>query len=145
MGKQKGHAEKSGKTAAGEECFRLPRAEFLVEAVQDNPERHLADLITNEPCCLSGRATLQVEDDAMQGAGMQAGDFVVVQEQDAYEYGSIVAVQLGNRTLVRRFSHAAGRHHLHCDPPSRQVLIVEEHTPDFRILGQVVQLIKEIK
>lgn len=128
-----------------EEFFQLPRAEYMVEDLQGDRSRQIGDLVTNPSQHISGRFTVPVNDNSMQGADIKAGDYVVVKKEDAYPEGCILAVQLGNRQMVRRYSRVAGRIHLQCDPPSRQIIIVEDHTPDFSILGQVVQVIREIK
>ncbi len=130
---------------SNEEFFRVPRAEYLMEEMEEIRSRHLGDLVTNPTIQVSGRFTLKVNDDSMNGADIRGGDFVVVEEHEGYPEGCILAVQLGNRQLVRRYSRTGGRIKLQCDPPSRQILIVEDHTPDFRILGQVVQVIREIR
>lgn len=128
-----------------EEFFQLPRAEFLVDEMQNTNLRHIGDLVANSPRRLSHRFTMKIDTNDMKGADIRADDYVVVEEQTIYPEGCILAVQLGNRQLIRRYSRARGRIHLLCDPPSGQIIIVEEHIPDFRILGQVVQVIREIR
>ncbi len=129
---------------AGEEFFRLPRAEFLVEEIQQDRGRHMGDLVNNSSHRLSHRFTMTAGDNCMQGADIRPGDHVVVEKRSRYAEGTILAVQLGNKQLVRRYFRTGGRIHLQCDPPSKQIIIVEEHTPDFQILGQVIQIIREI-
>lgn len=128
-----------------QEFFQLPRAEYLVEELQENRDRHIGDLVTNSSHRMSNRFTLEAGDNCMQGAGIRQGDHLVVEKKDRYGESSILAVQLGNRQLVRRYFHTGGRIQLQCDPPSKQIIIVEEHTPDFQILGQVIQIIREIR
>ncbi len=133
------------KQKTGEEFFQLPRAEFLMEEVRENEIDQIGDLATNPSVHVSNRFTLLVMDNCMVGADIREGDYVVVEVQPGYPEGCLLAVQLGNQRLVRRYTRVEGRIHLHCDPPGKQVIIVEEHTPDFHILGQVVQVIREIK
>jgi SOS-response transcriptional repressor LexA len=128
-----------------EEFFRLPRGEFLIEEVQNSRYRQIGDLVTNTSRHMANRFTLQAGDNCMEGADLREGDYVVIEKKNHYEEGSILAVQLGNKQLIRRYFRAGGRIHLQCDPFSKQIIVVEEHTPDFRILGQVVQVIREIK
>ncbi|GAB4380140.1 MAG: hypothetical protein Kow0042_30030 [Calditrichia bacterium] len=130
---------------SGEEFFRLPRAEFFIEDIQTDAPRQIGDLVRNSAHIMENRFTLQLTDDHMQGADLRSGDYVVVEQQATYPEGSILAVQLGNRQFIRRYTRVGGRIHLQCDPPSKQIMIVEENTPDFHILGQVVQVIREIK
>ncbi|GAB4341009.1 MAG: hypothetical protein Kow0037_27280 [Calditrichia bacterium] len=130
-------------TAAGaEEFFRLPRAEFLVDAVENG---QIGEQVTNLSQRVANRFTVEVNDNHMSGAGIEAGDYVVVSRQPHYADGSIVAVQLGQQRLVRRLSRIGGRIYLHCDPESKQVIIVDEKAPDFKILGQVMQIIRQIQ
>lgn len=129
----------------GEEFFQLPRAEYLAEEMRESGARHIGDVVTNTPLHINNRLTVPVTDNSMENADIRENDYVVVESQVGYPEGCILAVRLGNRQLVRRYRRVNGRIHLQCDPPSKQVIIVEEHTPDFRILGQVRQVIREIK
>jgi DNA polymerase V len=127
-----------------EEFFRLPRAEYLIEDLRDGKTRQIGDLVANSSRQIANRFTLEVTDDCMTGADIRNGDHIVVEKKSSYPEGSIVAVRLGNKQIIRRYFRTSGRIHLQCDPPSKQIIVVEEHTPDFRILGQVSQIIREI-
>jgi SOS-response transcriptional repressor LexA len=137
-------AEKSEKPET-EEFFQLPRAEHLLDELQQGHARQIGDLITNPPHHLAHRFTLQTNDDHMRGADIRNGDYIVIEKKSSYPEGSILAVKLGEKQLVRRYFRRGGRLHLQCDPPLKQIIIVEEQTPDFQILGQVIQVIREIK
>jgi SOS-response transcriptional repressor LexA len=137
--------DKSAIKPASEEFFKLPRAEYLIENLRDGRIRQIGDLVTNSSRQLANRFTLEATDDDMKGADIRKGDYMVIEKKTSYMEGSIVAVQLGNRQIIRRYFRTSGRIHLQCDPPSKQIIVVEEHTPDFRILGQVIQIIREIK
>ena len=128
-----------------EEFFRLPRAESLFAASQEMQVDNIEGLVTNARIRQPHRHTLQVADDSMQGADIRAGDFVVYENRKSYSDGAIVAVQLGERQLVRRYFYRSGRIHLECDPPRKQIMILEKNTPNFRILGQVMQIIREVR
>ena len=146
--KLKRNTEKSNSEipqSAGEEFFQLPRAEYLAEEMRASGARQIGDVVANTPLRMDNRLTEPVTDNSMEGAGIRENDYVVVESQVGYPEGCILAVRLGERQLVRRYRRVNGRIHLLCDPPAKQVIIVEEHTPDFRILGQVVQVIREIK
>jgi SOS-response transcriptional repressor LexA len=139
-------SSKNDKTASsGQEFFELPRAESLIEDVQNSRNRQMGDLVTNTTHRLSNRFTLVANDNCMKDADIREGDYMVIEKKSSYTEGSILAVQLGSQKLIRRYFRAGGRIHLQCDPPSRQIIIVEEHTPDFQILGQVIQIIREIR
>lgn len=144
MAKAKNNKPQTDSTSE-QEFFRLPRAEFLIEELQNSRNQQIGDLVTNISRNIANRFTLQAEDNSMTGAGIRKGDYMVIEKKNDYTEGSILAVQLGNNKLVRRFFRAGNRIHLQCDPLSKQIIIVEEHIPDFHILGQVVQVIREIK
>jgi len=128
-----------------EEFFQLPRAERLVKEIKENRTDQIGDLVTNTSLQMTNRFTIRANDNHMNGADIQAGDYMVVEKKNDYPEGCILVVQLGNKQLARRYFRAKRRIHLKCDPPSRQIIIVDKHTPDFQILGQVVQIIREIK
>lgn len=128
-----------------EDFFQLPRAEYLLDELQQGHARQIGDLVTNPTHHLAHRFTLQANDDHMRGADIRNGDYMVIEKKSSYPEGSILAVQLGEKQLVRRYFRRGGRIHLQCDPASKQIIIVEEQTPDFQILGQVIQIIREIK
>lgn len=130
---------------SGEEFFRLPRAETLAEEVREENARRIGDLVTNPSRRINNRFTLQITDNGMRGADIREGDYVVVETQVGYPEGCILAVQLGNRQLVRRYRRLNGLIQLMGDPSGKQAIVVENHTPDFRILGQVLQVIREVK
>lgn len=128
-----------------EEFFQLPRAEDLLPELRQGSAQQIGDLVTNLPYQMEGRFTMQASDDSMKGADIRRGDYMVIQRKNRYPEGSILVVQLGTKQLVRRYFPRGGRIHLQSDPPSKQIIIVERETPNFQILGQVIQIIREIK
>lgn len=135
----------NSKQVEREEFFQLPRAEDLLPELRQGQAQQIGDLVTNLPYQMEDRSTLQASDDSMKGADIRSGDYMVIQKKNRYPEGSILAVQLGTKQLVRRYFARGGRIHLQSDPPSKQIIIVEKQTPDFQILGQVIQIIREIK
>ncbi len=137
--------KKKKRTSATEDnqFITLPRGEFLVEAVRQTHHRLLGDFVQNQSASIPDRLTIAVEDNSMAGAGIQSGDFVVV-ERGKYAEGDILAVQLGDKTVVRRYFRAARRIRLESAPPGRETIIVESNTPGVTILGRVVQVVKEV-
>jgi SOS-response transcriptional repressor LexA len=92
-----------------QEFFRIPRAEFLIEELQNNRNRQIGDLVTNTSRNIANRFTLKAEDNCMDGAGIREGDHMVIEKKSNYTEGSILAVQLGNNKLVRRYFRAGDR------------------------------------
>lgn len=135
----------NSKQVEREEFFQLPRAEDLLPELRQEPAQQIGDLVINVPYQMEGRFTMQASDDSMKGADIRRGDYMVIQRKNRYLEGSILVVQLGTKQLVRRYFSRGGRIHLQSDPPSKQIIIVEKETPNFQILGQVIQIIREIK
>ncbi len=127
----------------GAQFVQLPKGEFLLEAVRQDPRRSLGEFVQNRPLHLPERLTLQVDDNSMAGADIHAGDFVVV-EAGKFVEGDILAVQLGEKIVIRRYFKTARRIRLESVPPGRETIIIEANTPGVRILGRVVQVVKEI-
>jgi SOS-response transcriptional repressor LexA len=146
MKSKRKYQKQKPETAAepGEEFFQLPRAEFLAEEIQESHRRQIGDFVVNPSVQFYDRFTKKIEDDSMKGADIREGDFVVIEVQKDYPDGCILAVQLGNKQLVRRYRRVSGRIQLQCDPPAKQIIIVEDSTPEFYIIGQIVQVIREI-
>ncbi|RMF57142.1 MAG: hypothetical protein D6748_11870 [Calditrichaeota bacterium] len=101
-------------------------------------------MIINPRQLCTDRFSLQVEDNRMRDDGICKGDYVVIQKQNHYHDGEIVAAQIGNRILIRRYFEKSSSVRLECPPPSKQTLIIDKSTPGFTILGSVVQVIREI-
>ncbi len=136
-------AKKKQPSAERHQFIEVPRGEFLVETVRQSRGHSLGDFVQNRSTRLADRLTLPVEDNSMAGAGIQAGDFVVV-ENGRYSEGDILAVQLGDKVVVRRYFRAARRIRLESAPPGRETIIIEADTPGVTILGRVVQVVKEM-
>ena len=132
------------KASTGEEFFRIPRAEFLLENCSALKKRSLGELVVNASHNSPQRFTLPVEDNTMCGAGLHHGDVVVVQPRKEYQEGALLAFALGERVLIRRFFLNGKRVRLESDPPTGQTIIAELDTPGFQILGQVIQILREL-
>lgn len=131
--------------SGNESFFEAPRVEFLVDEIRESPHGQIGDLIANPMVDKENRLTLVMPDDCMSGAGIRNADLVVIEPQSEYSDGNILAVQLGTQQYVRRYSRAGKRISLQCDPPNQHIIIVEFQTPGFQILGQVIQVIREIR
>ena len=95
--------EKSSATQSREEFFKLPRAEYLIENLQDSRTRHIGDFVTNSSRQIANRFTLEAKDDCMTGADIRNGDHIVIEKKPSYTEGSIVAVRLGNKQIIQVF------------------------------------------
>lgn len=84
----------------------------------------------------------------MSGAGLQAGDLVLLRRQESAKTGQIVACQVGREPgMLRRYSQQGDWIILQAECPAGQLLIlpVEEWiTGRARILGVAVQLVRDL-
>lgn len=128
-----------------EQFLRLPKAEFIIERNKGNPlPRQIGSMVKNEMVHEDRRKSIKVVEAGMEKSGIEKGNYVVVEKCDEYYEGEILAVQLGERILIRRLYNAKGRLRLEGDSPNIRTIIVEDRTPGFSVLGRVVQVIKEI-
>ncbi len=129
---------------AEEEFFQIPRAELLYDNQKKIGLGGIETMVRNESIRISDRFSLLVDDNRMAAAGICKGDYAVIQKDTPIEEGDIIAIKLGNKTLVRRYFLADKRIRLECTTPNRQTMILDKNTPGFSILGTVVQVIREI-
>ncbi|MCB0261730.1 MAG: hypothetical protein KDE52_10105 [Calditrichaeota bacterium] len=127
---------------SGEDFFSMPRGEQLL-AKATPAAGVLEKWIVNRRVSVDDRFTLEANDNRMLDAGIKKGDYVVVKCEKNYRDGELIAAQLGERILIRRFFRVAQRIRLECSNPDRQSMILDEKTPGFQMLGSVVQVIKE--
>lgn len=126
-------------TPSGEEFFRLPRLEDLL-AEHGTRKGRVDGMVINDLLQSTDRFSMAVGDDRMAGAGIRSGDHVVVSREATPRDGDIIAVQIGERRLVRRYFNASRRIRLETAEADAPVMIVDERTPGVTILGRVVQV-----
>ncbi len=81
---------------------------------------------------------LRVTGDSMTGAGILAGDVVIVRRQPTARDGEIVVARVGDEATVKRLRLERGRVELHAENPTYPPLVPD---PDaFQVLGRVVEL-----
>lgn len=125
-----------------EEFLQLPRVEFLIDQADGTPG-DLAKHIVNRLESLE-RFSMQVPDNTMKGAGLCKGDSAVVASRETINDGDVVAVTLGEKVLIRRYSNSHNRIRLESTAEPDRILIVDPETPGFTVLGKVIQVIREI-
>ena len=92
---------------------------------------------------LLGKGThfaLRVQGDSMIDAGIQAGDYVIVQQQDTAEPGDIVVVLLGDEVTVKRLRKKGTALFLEAANAAYAPIPLTRQSPSPRILGTVVGL-----
>jgi len=128
-----------------EEFFRVPKAEFIIERHKGNLlPLQIGSLVKNDSMSIPDRLSIEVKESGMAKSGIQKGDHVVVEKNEEYYEGEILAIKLDERILLRRLYNTKGRLRLESDSPNLPTIIVENRTPGFSILGRVVQVIKEL-
>ena len=128
-----------------EEFLRVPKAEFIIERPRGNSKPlEIGSLVRNDSLSVPNRLSLEVTEAGMEKSGIQKGDQIVVERNEEYYEGEILAVKLDERILVRRLYNTKGRLRLESDAPNMQTIIVENKTPGFSILGRVVQVIRKL-
>ncbi|MCJ7509181.1 MAG: transcriptional repressor LexA [candidate division Zixibacteria bacterium] len=87
---------------------------------------------------------LKVVGDSMKDAGILDGDYVLAQSQDIANKGDIVVAIIGDEANVKKYFPEKNKVRL--EPANSQYgpIIVEKNTPDFRIAGKVVGLLRRM-
>jgi len=81
---------------------------------------------------------LRVHGDSMLGAGIVAGDYILVRQQDTAEVGEIVIALLGEEATVKRLRQRGRTMYLEAANPAYAPIPLIHSTPSPRILGKVV-------
>ena len=122
-----------GRIAAGQPVF----------AVEDREES-----ISVRPEWLAAKGgpvfALRVKGDSMILAHIANGDLVLVRRQEAATAGDIVAAMVDQEATVKRFAMEGGMVVLKPEHPTMKPIVVDPQRADFRILGKVVGLIRDM-
>lgn len=87
---------------------------------------------------------LRVRGDSMINAHITDGDLVLVRKQDSASPGDIVAALLEGEATVKRFGREGGSIVLRPEHPTMKPIVVGPERGDFRILGKVIGLIRNV-
>ena len=87
---------------------------------------------------------LKVRGDSMIEAHIMDGDLVLVRKQETAGSGDIVAAMLDGEATVKRFARENGAVVLRPEHPTMKPIVVEAGRGDFRILGKVVGIMRQI-
>ena len=87
---------------------------------------------------------LKVVGDSMKDAGILNGDYVLAKAQPIAQTGDIVVAIIGDEATVKKYFPEKNR--IRLEPANSQYgpIIVEKNTPDFRIAGKVVGLLRRM-
>jgi repressor LexA len=87
---------------------------------------------------------LRVRGDSMIQAHIADGDLVLVRKQESATAGDIVAAMIDQEATVKRFATEGGAVVLKPEHPTMKPIVVDPQRADFRILGKVIGLIREM-
>ena len=87
---------------------------------------------------------LRVRGDSMIDAHIVDGDLVLVRKQETAGSGDIVAAMLDGEATVKRLAREGGAVVLRPEHPTMKPIVVEGGRGDFRILGKVVGIVRQI-
>lgn len=124
-----------GKIAAGSPIFAFEQRE---------------DVISVRPEWLAAKGgdvfALRVSGDSMIEAHIADGDLVLVRKQASAVTGDIVVALVDDEATVKRFALEAGTSTILLKPehPTMKPIVVDPQRADFRILGKVIGLIREM-
>ena len=87
---------------------------------------------------------LRVRGDSMIEAHIADGDLVLVRKQESAATGDIVAAMIDQEATVKRFATEGGAVVLKPEHPTMKPIVVDPQRAEFRILGKVIGLIREM-
>ena len=87
---------------------------------------------------------LRVRGDSMIDAHIVDGDLVLVRKQESAATGDIVAAMIDQEATVKRFATEGGTVLLKPEHPTMKPIVVDPQRAEFRILGKVIGLIREM-
>ena len=86
---------------------------------------------------------LRVRGDSMTGAGILAGDVVVVRRQRTAEQGEIVVALVGDEATVKRLRVRGKRVELHPENPDHEPIVPDPR--ELTLLGKVIEVRRQIE
>ena len=86
---------------------------------------------------------LRVRGDSMKDAGILNGDYVLARQQVTANRGDIIVAIIGEEATVKRYSPEGTRVRLMPENPSYRPIVLHRYSPEFRIAGKVVGLIRK--
>ena len=93
---------------------------------------------------LQDRFSVQVVGDSMEKAGIQDGDYVIVQRTEGFRDGDIVVVLMeGEATCKRIFREPSGSIRLQPENDRMKPMSIDSDHPDFRLAGLVVGVVRK--
>jgi repressor LexA len=111
----------------------------LEEAIEE-VEDHVPVTAERDPDRLFG---LRVTGDSMVGAGILAGDVVIVRRQDRADSGDVVVAKVGDEATVKRLRLRGRQIELHAENPAYAPIVPEPES--VTILGKVIEVRRRLE
>jgi SOS-response transcriptional repressor LexA len=110
----------------------------------NNGNYSIGELVSNFLSKKSYSLTLKAVDNGLISDGIYPDDYVTIVHNQTIKNGDISAVILGNRIYIRKLFREKKRFRLESSNPAVPQLIIEKNTPDFKIIGKVSTVIREL-
>lgn len=111
----------------------------------DAIENRENEIVVDESFAPKGESfSLKVTGDSMKNAGIEDGDIVIVRKQQTAQKGDIIVAIIGNEATVKRYMPDGKQIVLQPENEDYKPIIVTASSPDFRIAGKVVSLIRSL-
>ena len=88
--------------------------------------------------------SLQVVGDSMKDSGIFDGDYVLAKMQPTAEKGDVVVAVIGEEATVKKYFPEKNRVRLVPANPVFEPIIVDKKSPDFRVAGKVIGLLRKM-
>jgi repressor LexA len=88
--------------------------------------------------------SLEVVGDSMKDSGIFDGDYVLAKMQPTADKGDIVVAVIGEEATVKKYFPEKNRVKLKPANPVFEAIIVDKKSPDFRIAGKVIGLLRKM-
>ena len=86
-----------------------------------------------------------VEGDSMMDAGIFVGDMVVVRKRERVENGEIGVAYIDGEATVKKIFRTRSGYKLQPENDAYEPIQVDETTPDFRVGGPVIGVVRKLK
>ena len=87
---------------------------------------------------------VRVEGESMIGCGIFDGDYVVIRRTDRVENGAVGVAYIDGEATVKRIFRTRSGYRLQPENDAMEPIEVDESTPDFRIGGLVVGVVRKM-
>lgn len=89
--------------------------------------------------------SLRVSGESMRDAGIADGDLVLVRKQEVAKSGDMVVAIIGDEATVKWYRPKRNKVILEPDNPDFEPIVVDSQSPEFRIAGKVVGLLRRFE